>query len=329
MFNYTLRHSFTALVVWTAVLLIFLAAGACSTPGTPAPEELAAVPLTGLSTATRFPISIAPTRVGAPTPVPTIDPGPYEVQIFPGIRYTSKAQLDIFAPTEPGDWPVVIAFNESLGSPRESLDELARSVASYGAVVFVPSWRSLSTPFVEQAAENAACAIRFARQHAGEYGGVPDRITGTGVGNGVWIVALMGLIGDEFDGDCLVESGSGYLDGVVAISGPYNLVNYWTRIGNPYDPAPREFWEKMSPLFYADKIPPRERVEYHLFVSDDLYYEYLEDTRAFYTALKDAGYEAQLTVLPESYNSLFNYPIPETVQVILDMAWGEEGVWEP
>jgi hypothetical protein len=139
----------------------------------------------------------------------------------------------------------------------------------------------------------------------------------------------MGLIGDEFEGDCRVKSGSGYLDGIVAMTGPYNLVTFWQHLGDPYDPAPRNFREMMSPLFYPGKIPSREGLEYHLFASDYLYWEYVDDTGAFYTALKEAGYPAELTVLPEFYNSLFSYPLPVTIQAILDMAWGEARVWEP
>jgi predicted esterase len=85
---------------------------------------------------------------------------------------------------------------------------LSTAVASYGAVVFVPNWRTQVSEVLEQGAEDAACAIRFARANAEDYGGDPARITGAGHSAGAMIVALMGLVGDEFSGDCLVSEGT-------------------------------------------------------------------------------------------------------------------------
>jgi acetyl esterase/lipase len=382
MFTYPQRSSLAALVSWTAVLLIFLAAGACSTPKTPAPEKLAAVPLTGQSTATRLPTPLpplqartymppsaepsspsqpapalpplqartymppsaepsspsqtAPALAASATPDPLnpfdyglemIEPGPYEVQLFPEIPFTSRSRLDVYAPSEPGEWPVVIAYHGGLGTPKEVMGRLARSVASYGAVVFVPTWRTTVSPILQQGAEDAACAIRFARKYAVEYGGVPDRVIGAGHSAGAWVAALMGLIGDDFAGDCLVEGGSGYLDGIVALEGPYNLTSFSKSMFS-FQLASPEFWEKMSPVLYPAQITPREGVEYHIFASDSLPPSKREDTDAFFSALQDAGYSAQLTVLHNIPHPEFDKPLPETVQAILDMAWGGEG-WQP
>jgi acetyl esterase/lipase len=381
MFTNTLRHSFTALVIWTAVLLMFLALGACSSPRASPPEKLAAVPTAPPSTATHSPTPLpqpnTPTPAASRKPGPsklqlfpnipdtgsgraavqpspwdvqifpnipktrsvrvaTVDPGPYEVQLFPDIPYTSSGKLDVYAPSQPGEWPVVVAYRGGIGTNKEYLSILAKIVASYGLVVFVPnyrivvspSWRLIS-PDLGKGAEDAACAIRFARKYAVEYGGVPDRITGAGNSGGAWVAALMGLAGDDFAGDCLVKGGSGYLDGIVALEGPYNMVAFSQTLMN-LDRAPQKFWEYMSPLFYPDKVPPRPGVKYHILVSEiPLSNGIREDTEAFYQALLDAGHQTQLTYLNNIPSTEFDQPLPETVRAILDMAWGEEGVGEP
>jgi acetyl esterase/lipase len=266
----------------------------------------------------------------------TIELGPYDVRLFPDIPFTSSGRLDVYAPSEPGEWPVVVAYRGDIGTHKEYLSGLAISLASYGAVVFVPnyrivvspSWRLIS-PDLGQGAEDAACAIRFARKHAGEYGGAPDWITGARNSGGAWVVALMGLIGDDFAGDCLVQGGSGYLDGIVALEGPYDMVAFSKTLLN-IDRAPQKFWEHMSPLFYPEKVPPRQGVEYHILVSEHPRATGIrEETETFYQALLNAGHQAQLTVLHNIPSSEFDKPLPETVKAILDMAWGDVSWRQP
>lgn len=310
------------------ILAVVLAASACTAQPSPAAQQPAAQPAppseaappTAQETAAGA-LSPAPTRTYVPTPtsVPTIEPGPHEVLQTANIPYTSSLKLDVYAPAEPGPWPVVVVYHGGLGTTKEAMRRLSTAVASYGMVVFVPNWRPTLTEELERGAEDAACAVRFARAYAAEYGGNAARITGAGHSAGAMIAALMGLIGDEFSGDCLVEEGSGYLDGIAAIEGPYDMVEY-SKTSSAYEKAPPEMWEKLSPMFYPARLPPREGVEFHIFISDLMRDPARADTHVFYNRLLEGGHSAALTIVPGIKHGSFASPLPETVSVIIEMA---------
>jgi acetyl esterase/lipase len=318
------------------ILASALAVNSCTVPSSPVQQlETSPSPLTAAapssnqepnaetlhSTATETPMSLPTSRII----IATIQPGPYEVQPETNIAYTSKAKLDVYAPVEPGPWPVVVIYHGGLGTTKEAMRRLSTAVASYGAVVFVPNWRTQVSEVLEQGAEDAACAIRFARANAEDYGGDPARITGAGHSAGAMIVALMGLVGDEFSGDCLVSEGSGYLDGIAAIEGPYDMVAF-SKVMYAYDKAPPEMWVRLSPMFYPAVTPPREGVEYHIFISDLMGAEEQANTAAFYNGLVEAGHNASLTVVPGVSHTTFADPLPDTVNVIIEMARRQAGL---
>lgn len=77
-------------------------------------------------------------------------------------------------------------------------------------MVITPTYRS-SKPQGEQITreiitagwQDAACALRFARAKAADYGGDPARVIVVGYSGGGTAGAVMALAGDDFDGDCL------------------------------------------------------------------------------------------------------------------------------
>jgi acetyl esterase/lipase len=317
------------------ILASALAVNSCTVPSSPA-QQLETSPSSSTAAAPSFnqePVTETLRSTATETPKPlstriiisTIQPGPYEVQQETNIDYTSKARLDVYAPVELGPWPVVVIYHGGLGTTKEAMRRLSTAVASYGAVVFVPNWRTQVSEVLELGAEDAACAIRFARAYADDYGGDPARITGAGHSAGAMIAALMGLIGDEFSGDCLVGEGSGYLDGIAAIEGPYDMVAF-SKVMYAYDKAPPEMWVRLSPMFYPAVTPPREGVEYHIFISDLMGAEEQANTAAFYNELVEAGHNASLTVVPGVSHTTFADPLPDTVNVIIEMARRQAGL---
>ena len=139
----------------------------------------------------------------APTPSHTVDVTK-DVEYVNLVPPDAPAQkLDVYAPSDPGPWPVLI-LNHAWYQSKDAVvyANLAKDLAGRGLVVFVPSRRSVVPTLAEGAKDNGrdfrevqeswACAIRFARQHAAEYGGDPDRLTMFSHGTAGLQVALMG-----------------------------------------------------------------------------------------------------------------------------------------
>jgi acetyl esterase/lipase len=264
-------------------------------------------------------IENTPTEQPRPIRQPTIEAGPYIVEVFHDIPYTSQRKLDIYAPQGSGVWPVVVVYHGGMGTEKDAMIELAEAIAQYGVVVFVPTWQTLPWDKLPQGAEDAACAVRFARAHAVEYDANPSRVVGVGHSGGATIGALVALIGDTYAGDCLVEDGSGYLEAFVALEGPYYMPPFAQRMG-ANGVAPQEVWEELSPLLHARQKPAREGVEFHIFVGEYVRKSIREDTDAFYEALLETGYPATLTVLPGAPHDHLAAPLEQTVKAVLELA---------
>jgi dienelactone hydrolase len=106
--------------------------------------------------------------------------------------------LLVFAPEGGGPWPVIVAYH-GIGGTGEDMAELATHLASEGAVVFVPTYRSDITTQegVDQAGVDAECGYRFARSIAVEHGGDLSRpVTFVGWSLGASAALAVGLTED-------------------------------------------------------------------------------------------------------------------------------------
>jgi len=231
-----------------------------------------------------------------PTPIP-LTPTPDTVKLTQDVAYTSERKLDVYTPKKPGAWPVVIVLPGG-GDPKESLVDLSRGIAEQGAVVFTPDYRSNAPlPPKEDIAggnKDAACAIRFARAKASEYGGNPSRVIVVGYSAGGTFGATMALAGDDFEGDCQVSGVSAYPDAFVGLDGAYDIIKeipeYYYQLASP------EEWKVMSPFTYVNRQPIRKDVKFYIMVGyTPVLIEYAQK---FHEALKAAGYTTTLTQLP-------------------------------
>lgn len=137
----------------------------------------------------------------------------------------TTSRMLVFAPDEEGPWPVVYLLHGVNGT-ADDMSELGRRVASEGAVVFAPTYRtdlSSEEAFVELA-RDVECGYRFARSIAADHGGdldLPVTFVGWSLGA---ILAVQGGLDEEIDPNgqyisCFAEVPRA--DVIVGISGCY------------------------------------------------------------------------------------------------------------
>lgn len=247
-----------------------------------------------------------------------------------GIPYTvdSGRRLDVYTPGEPGPWPVVVVVH-GLYQDKFSFAPLAEAIASEGAVVFNISV-DMTFPF-GTAIEEVACAVRFSRAMAADYGGDETRITLIGNSAGAVTGAVVAMAGDDFAEDCVVTEGSALVDALVGYEGPYNWATQpvfndagdFVTLGEE-DP---ELLETINPYSHIGGNPD---LVVRLIHGDDTDAEWYEVPRQvsveFHQALAEAGYSAELTLLDGPSHIGLTVPSSEAfevaVQQVLQVAGG-------
>lgn len=259
----------------------------------------------------------------APTSTSTfVQPTPsYTVEVTKDIEYLTLLEpdapvqmLDVYAPAEPGPWPVVVVmhawFQSKDGPAYRSLGE---ELAGRGAVVFVPERRSRCSMLGECAEDNGrdlrevqeswACAARFARERAADYGGDPGRITGFGHESSGLQTAFMGddvqQAWQEFASkrggpppqtECLEVEDSAHVDAFIGYYGDYD---FYERLSES-DP---DLWELTSFLAVIGRNPS---LDVYLVQGGMANPSFIERSVALHEALVNAGYDATQMLLGEA-----------------------------
>ncbi len=136
------------------------------------------------------------------------------------ISHETTQEISVWYPEADGAWPVAFALHGRPGR-REDLAITARTLAGQGAVVFVPDYRSTAGP--QQIQPDIACAQRYARSVAAEYGGdLGQPVTIVGYSAGASVALLNGLTASPYPtegtaGGCFTEAPRA--DVIVAIDG--------------------------------------------------------------------------------------------------------------
>ncbi len=134
--------------------------------------------------------------------------------------------LDVIAPAEPGPWPVVVMFHGGPPLNKNVLRQYGERVAQLGFVAFVATWGAggVFPPSYDEllaARSQAACAVAFARAHAAEYGGDPERMILFGHSGGANMAALVAFAQPEPSVDCLGGPEVGPVDALVTWEGDW------------------------------------------------------------------------------------------------------------
>jgi len=245
-------------------------------------------------------------------PTAALIPLPASLQIDEKIDvpYTASQELlDVFSPVQAGSWPVVIVLHGG-GDIKENVRNLARAIAGLGSVVFAPNYDTEKGP--AGAFEDVACATRFGRANASQYGGKDERVIVVGHSLGGMVGALMMFAGDEFNGDCLTPQGSALPDAEVSLDGLFDPI--------PYIPAEKCQSEpdaclKIDPFTYVSRKPIRSEVRFMLLVGE--YTPAHQNAQAFRDALQAAGYDVSLAQIPGLDHNEMEMPQLETLSVIM------------
>lgn len=244
-----------------------------------------------------------------PLPVKCIEDVAYTIPPD-GTVYGLK-ELDIYTPTEPGPWPVLV-FLHGAGQDKELYRFVSEALAAQGVVVITPSWRGIppsvailtETGFVE-AFGDILCAVRFARGRAAEYGGDPTRVTlmGFSLGGGYGMAVALGgetaflnMAGNDGLEACVVQDASDSPEAFVGVAGPYDAVDRPQVVDlNATHP---DLWKVVSSYALIEQksnLPLR----IHLIHGERDATIPFEVSVKFHKALQTAGYNAMLTVVPD------------------------------
>ena len=289
----------------------------------------------------------APTEV-APTSTSTfVQPTPsYAVEVAKDIEYLKLLEtdapvqkLDVYAPTEPGPWPVVVfhhGWYQSKGGPMYM--SFAEELAGRGVVVFVPERRSPCSTLCECAEDNGvdlrevqeswACGVRFARDRAADYGGDAGWVTVFGHESTGLETAFMGddlqQAWDDFattrggpppQTECLAHGDSAHVDAFVGYGGNYR---FYEQLGE----SEPDLWALTSP---HGLIGRNASLEVHLVHGGMDQGTHIERAEEYHQALVNAGYDATQTLLGEEAEWKIPWSGPDRevlMQMILEVSSG-------
>jgi acetyl esterase/lipase len=132
-----------------------------------------------------------------------------------------RQRLDVYTPRATGKAaPVCVFFyGGSWNSGRRQDYAFAgRALASRGFVTVVPDYRLYPEVRYPEFLRDGAAAIRWARDHAADFGGDPDRIVLAGHSAGAYNAAMLAL-----DGEFVTAAGvdPSHIKAFAGLSGPY------------------------------------------------------------------------------------------------------------
>jgi acetyl esterase/lipase len=227
------------------------------------------------------------------------------------VPYARGAVLDVHRPPPGGvpaggaRPPTVVLVHGCCGD-RADLGWLAEALTGAGALVLNADWAGIDADArFPDAYEEVACAVRFARARAGDFGGDPARVVLAGWSDGALAATVVATGGDTFDAArCVHPDASARPDAVVGIAGFYGWplpvpARYVTPRaesflgGTPASAA--ESWARATPYGWPTGVdePPAVLL---VGTTDPL----VDDARRYAAAQRAAGRSVRLLELPQA-----------------------------
>jgi acetyl esterase/lipase len=248
-----MRRASTCRGIVALVVVGALAAG-CSGAATASPVPQSLAPTTAPTTAP----TVAPT-VPPPTPAPTATPA--AVVATRDIVYQSghpalvDGLLDVYAPTKPGSYPVVVMLHGGPGVVSKGWSgPWAEKIAEQGYVVFAPAWGVTSTEGKDLPRDQgftlverqAACGVAYARAHAAEYGGDPSTLVLFGHSGGANAASVIAFGGVQPVDGCPSGDTVGPISALVTYEGDWLLMDTMWGPSVPKEVAALTPWKWLS-----------------------------------------------------------------------------------
>jgi len=133
-----------------------------------------------------------------------------------------RLRLDVYAPRTAATRPrpvILFFYGGSWNSGRrQAYAFAARALAAQGFVVLVPDYRLVPEARYPEFLSDGAAAVRWARRHAGEFGGDGERIVLTGHSAGAYNAAMLAL------DPSLLGADRAAVRGFAGLAGPYDFL---------------------------------------------------------------------------------------------------------
>ncbi len=162
--------------------------------------------------------------------------------------------LDVYRPPQAAGAPVIVFFHGGRWSEgrKEDYKFVGQALASRGFVVMIVDFRQYPAVRFPAFVEDAARAVRWARNNARSYGGDPDQLFVMGHSSGAHIASLLAL-----NEDYLKQVGGSrtWLRGMIGLAGAYDFMPITAPdLRDLFGPVDRFAYSQ--PIYYVDGQNP-------------------------------------------------------------------------
>ena len=151
--------------------------------------------------------------------------------IFRNIAYGEgkRRTLDVYRPQGAHTAPIALFFygGSWQSGDKKTYQFVASALASRGIVTIVPDYRLYPEVHYQGFLADGAKAVRWAKDHARQYGGDPSKLFIIGHSAGAYIAAML-VLDDEWLGKENLSPARD-LEGFIGISGPYDFLPFRDR----------------------------------------------------------------------------------------------------
>ena len=204
-------------------------------------------------------------------------------------------KLDVYKPLDMTNVPVIVFFHGGSWQAGNTLDKsqykfVGQALAVQGYVVVIADYRLYPQVKYPGFLDDCAQAVKWAHEHAADYGADPGKLVLMGHSAGAYNAAMLTV-----DPEFLQAAGAdrAWVRGMIGLAGPYDFLP----ITDPdlqtiFGPAAQ--WPQTQPINYVDgRQPPM------LLISgdkDDIVY--VKNTRNLYNRIVERGGKAKQVIYP-------------------------------